>query len=44
MGGAAGHMAHPYDLDWVNSGRDLLRFFELAKDLQGTVKIDGVRS
>ena len=42
MGGAAGHMAHPYDLDWVNSGRDLLRFFELAKDLQGTVKIDGV--
>lgn len=41
MGGAGGHMAHPYDLDWVKSGRDLLRFYELAKDLKGTVKIDG---
>jgi len=42
MGGAAGHMAHPYDLAWVNTGADLLRFFELAKDIEGTVKIDGV--
>ena len=42
MGGAAGHMAHPYDLAWVNTGADLLRFFELAKDVEGTVKIDGV--
>ena len=41
MGGAGGHMAHPYDLDWVKSGKDLLRFYELAKDLKGTVKIDG---
>ena len=42
MGGAAGHMAHPYDLAWVNTGDDLVRFFELAKDVEGTVKIDGV--
>ena len=42
MGGAAGHMNHPYDLSWVNTGEDLIRFFELAKDVEGTVKIDGV--
>jgi len=42
MGGAAGHMSHPYDLSWVNTGNDLIRFFELAKDVEGTVKIDGV--
>ena len=42
MGGAAGHMSHPYDLAWVNTGDDLVRFFELAKDVEGTVKIDGV--
>jgi len=42
MGGAAGHMSHPYDLAWVNTGDDLIRFFELAKDVEGTVKIDGV--
>ena len=27
---------------WVNTGDDLVRFFELAKDVEGTVKIDGV--
>ena len=42
MGGAAGHMAHPYDLAWVNTGADLINFFELAKSIEGTVKIDGV--
>ena len=42
MGGAAGHMAHPYDLAWVNTGADLINFFELAKSVEGTVKIDGV--
>jgi len=31
MGGAAGHMAHPFDLGWVNSGSDLLDFFEKPK-------------
>ena len=47
MGGAAGHMAHPFDLGWVNSGSDLLDFFEKAKTYvekkgAGSVKIDGV--
>ena len=26
-GGAAGHMAHPFDLDYVKTGQDLLDFF-----------------
>ncbi len=47
MGGAAGHMAHPFDLGGVNSGSDLLDFFEKAKLYvekkgAGSVKIDGV--
>ena len=47
-GGAAGHMAHPFDLPNVTSGRDLINVFEQAADsLQtnpGAVKIDGVNS
>ena len=31
MGGAAGHMNHPFDLGWVNTGSDLLDFFGRAK-------------
>ena len=27
MGGAAGHMNHPFDLGWVNSGSELIDFF-----------------
>ena len=47
MGGAAGHMNHPFDLGWVNTGTDLLDFFEKAatfveKKGAGAVKIDGV--
>jgi hypothetical protein len=47
MGGAAGHMNHPFDLDWVKSGSDLLDFFNRAKTFVeeargGSVKIDGV--
>ena len=47
MGGAAGHMNHPFDLGWVNTGNDLLDFFERAatfveKEGAGAVKIDGV--
>ena len=47
MGGAAGHMNHPFDLEWVNSGSDLLDFFNRAKSFieekrGGSVKIDGV--
>ena len=46
MGGAAGHMNHPFDLGWVNTGNDLLDFFERAatfveKEGAGAVKIDG---
>ena len=47
MGGAAGHMNHPFDLSWVNTGDDLIDFFERAKAFvedkgAGAVKIDGV--
>ena len=47
-GGAAGHMAHPFDLPNVNTGRDLIKSFEQAsnslKNEPGAVKIDGVNS
>ena len=47
-GGAAGHMAHPFNLSNVNSGRDLKDVFEKAADSlnknPGAVKIDGVNS
>ena len=46
MGGAAGHMAHPFDLPEVNTGNDLINFFEEAAEYLATnpasVKIDGV--
>jgi len=47
MGGAAGHMAHPFDLGWVDTGTNLIDFFEKAKTFvdkkgAGAVKIDGV--
>ena len=47
-GGAAGHMAHPFDLPNVNSGEDLKDVFIKAavslKTSPGAVKIDGVNS
>ena len=47
-GGAAGHMAHPFDLPNVNSGKDLIKSFEQAanslKKSPGSVKIDGVNA
>jgi len=46
MGGAAGHMSHPFDLPTVGNGSDLIKFFEDAAELltagPGSVKIDGV--
>lgn len=47
MGGAAGHMAHPFDLGDVRTGNDLIDFFNkakthLEKQGAGAVKIDGV--
>lgn len=45
-GGAGGHMLHPYLLNWVKSGKDLIRFYEsVAKNmdnLNASMKIDGV--
>jgi len=48
-GGAAGHMAHPFDLQTVNRGTDLISFFKKAfnslkrsKGKKGFVKFDGV--
>jgi uncharacterized membrane protein (UPF0127 family) len=47
-GGAAGHMAHPFDLPDVTSGKDLKDLFVKAaislKTSPGAVKIDGVNS
>ena len=47
-GGAAGHMAHPFDLPNVTSGKDLLDIFEKSSDSlnknPGAVKIDGVNA
>jgi hypothetical protein len=47
-GGAAGHMAHPFDLPSVNNGKDLIKAFEQAADSlkksPGSVKIDGVNA
>jgi len=48
MGGAAGHMRHPYDLDRVSDGPGLIQIFEDLKSYAMTsaqdinVKIDGV--
>ncbi len=48
MGGAAGHMRHPFDLMSVKSGNDLIGIFESLKSLVNTaseglpnVKFDG---
>ena len=46
MGGAAGHMQHPFDLPQVETGKDLIDFFNAAaQEVQqnpAAVKIDGV--
>ena len=48
MGGSAGHMRHPHDLDSVKSGSDLISLFADIKDtvegglLTPNVKIDGI--
>lgn len=47
-GGAAGHMAHPYDLPQVKTGKDLTKLFvDSVKSLQANpaaVKIDGINT
>lgn len=45
-GGAAGHMAHPFDLNSVRTGNDLISFFRKAlnsvKKQKTSVKFDGL--
>ena len=46
-GGAAGHMAHPFDLDYVKTGQDLLNFFTdkvpaYLETNDPSIKTDGV--
>ncbi len=47
-GGAGGHMAHPFDIDWVKTGKDLVKVFvqsaEYLKKGPASVKIDGVNA
>ena len=46
MGGAGGHMWHPFDCPDVNSGQDLIEFFKNSiqsiKSNPAALKIDGV--
>tara|TARA_X000001388_G_scaffold77320_1_gene77589 strand:+ start:3380 stop:5689 length:2310 start_codon:yes stop_codon:yes gene_type:complete len=46
MGGAGGHMFHPFDCPDVNSGQDLIEFFQKCinsiRDNPPALKIDGV--
>ena len=47
-GGAGGHMAHPFDVDWVTTGKDLVKVFQQSVDYlkkgPAAVKIDGVNA
>lgn len=47
-GGAAGHMAHPFDLPQVKTGKDLLNIFKQTvtslKSTPASLKIDGVNA
>lgn len=48
-GGAAGHMKHPFDLPGIDTGKELIKFFEditaaLKKDEKTFIKIDGLNA
>jgi len=47
-GGAGGHMQHPFDIEWVDTGKDLLTVFQQSvnylKKGPASVKIDGVNA
>ena len=47
-GGAGGHMSHPFDIDWVKTGKDLIKVFVQSTDYltkkPASVKIDGVNA
>ena len=44
--GTPGHMNHPFDVNWVNTGEDLIKFFNDVADLlqtkPGSIKWDGI--
>lgn len=47
-GGAGGHLAHPFNVDWVKTGKDLVKIFQMSINyLQkgpASVKIDGINA
>lgn len=47
-GGAGGHMHHPFDIEWVKTGKDLVKAFQMSinylKKGPASVKIDGVNA
>lgn len=47
-GGAGGHMHHPFDVEWVKTGKDLVKVFQLSinylKKGPASVKIDGINA
>jgi len=47
-GGAGGHMAHPFNINWVNDGKDLIKAFQMSINYlrkgPAAVKIDGVNA
>jgi len=47
-GGASGHMDHPFDVEWVKTGNDLIKIFQMSIDYlkkgPASVKIDGVNA
>ena len=47
-GGAGGHMAHPFNIEWVKTGTDLVKAFQMSieylKNGPASVKIDGVNA
>jgi hypothetical protein len=47
-GGAGGHMAHPFDVEWVKTGKDLIDVFNKSivylEKGPASVKIDGVNA
>lgn len=47
-GGAGGHMAHPFNIDWVKTGKDLVKVFQQSinylTNKSASVKIDGVNA
>ncbi len=48
-GGGGGHMDHPFDIEWVKTGKDLLTFFtqntmQYAAETNPNVKLDGINT